>query len=86
MTQEPRMTMPIHEVRIGRVKACVWNRASGQEGEVYEVTVVRALDEGPEAGRDTPFLRRDDLLLAAKSLDVAHAFICRLEQSRGSPR
>ncbi len=74
----------IHEVRVGRVRAQIWLSRTDPSAPTYEVTVVRSHPEA-EAGasmNDTPALLRDDLLLAAKALDVAHSFICRMERNR----
>lgn len=77
----------VREVELGQVHARIWkNRSKVGESAYYEVSIVRAFVDGQGGVADTTFLGRDDLLLAARALDIAHAFICRLEEARGTLR
>lgn len=74
----------VREVELGLVRVRIWKNRSGVEESAYEVSIVRAVADGQGGVEDTTFLGRDDLLLAARALDIAHAFICRSEAARGS--
>ena len=67
-------TKPIHEVRIGAVKAAIWrNEVNG--GVRYNATLSR-LYRDEEQWRSTESFGRDDLLLLAKVADQTHSWIC----------
>jgi len=73
---------PAHEIRIGRIKATIWKNET-EEGTRFNtqlVRIYRVAEEKRENGkdhgwRDTDSLGRDDLLVAAKVLDLAHTFV-----------
>ena len=68
-----KITKPIHEIRLGRIKAAVWaNEAVA--GTRYNVTLSRIYKEG-EQWRASDNFGRDDLLLLAKAADLAHTWI-----------
>lgn len=64
---------PIHEVRIGRIKAAIW-RNETESGPRFNVTFGRVYktDDGWES---TDSFGRDDLLVVAKVADLAHTWI-----------
>lgn len=64
---------PVHEVRLGRVKAAVWANAS-EHGVRHNVTVSRIYKDG-EQWKDSTSFGRDDLPLVAKVCDMAHSWI-----------
>ena len=66
-------TRPIHTIRIGLIKASVWHRDT-RAGERHTVTLVRLFRDGDVWKESTRF-GRDDLLQAAKVLDLAHTWI-----------
>lgn len=70
---EPRV---VHEIRIGSVMALI--RSTPSTTGPPELTVVlRLVGHGlTRTGSDT-VLKHDELLLAARALDQAHAFICK---------
>ena len=75
-------TQPIHEVRLGYIKAAVWKNET-EAGVRYNVTVSRLYKDDDQWGSTESF-GRDDLLLLAKVVDQAHSWICaqnREEQS-----
>lgn len=74
----------VREVEVGRVRARIWKNRSAVADSAYEVSIVRAVADGQRGVEDSTFLGRDDLLLAARALDIAHAFICRSEAARDS--
>lgn len=73
---------PIHEVRLGLVKAAVWKNET-DTGVRYNVTVSRLYKEnGEKDWKHTDSFGREDLLLLAKVLDQAHSWIHAQAQSQ----
>ena len=64
---------PVHEVRLGRVRAAIWLNES-ENGAFYNVTVTRIYKDGDE-WKDSGSFGRDDLPLLAKVCDQAHTWI-----------
>jgi hypothetical protein len=78
---------PIHEVRLGFIKAAVWKNDT-ETGVRYNVTFNRLYKDG-DHWRSTESFGRDDLLLLAKVADKTHSWICaRNQEEHGatSPR
>lgn len=67
---------PIHQVRIGLIKACVWKNQTAS-GERYNVTVSRLFRNG-DHWKESSHFGRDDLLALAKVVDLAHTWITEL--------
>lgn len=66
-------TRPVHEVRLGRIKAAIW--ANDVEGGIrHNVTFSRLYKEGKEWKTSDSF-GREDLPLLAKVADMAHTWI-----------
>ncbi len=68
---------PVHEVRLGRVKAAIWLN-TGQYRLRYTVKVskvYKAEENGEEKWQSTDVFVADDLLLLAKVVDLAHTWI-----------
>ena len=70
---------PVHEIRIGRIKATVWENET-QNGTRHNVTVSRLYKDGDE-WKDSASFGRDDLPLVAKVADQAHSYIFGCNQS-----
>ena len=70
---------PIHEVRLGYIKAAVW-RNETEAGVRYNVTFSRLYKDG-DNWQSTESFGRDDLLLLAKVADQTHSWI--FAQSQG---
>ncbi len=66
-------TKPVHEVRLGHIKAAVW-RNETEAGARYNVTFSRLYKDGDQWGSTESF-GRDDLLLLAKVADQTHSWI-----------
>jgi hypothetical protein len=64
---------PAHEIRLGAVKATIWENET-TNGTRHNVTVARLYKDGDEWKRTESF-GRDDLLLVAKVVDLAHSWI-----------
>jgi len=69
---------PVHEVRLGRIKAAIWENDT-QNGTRHNVTFTRLYRDG-EQWKDSTSFGRDDLPLLAKVADMAHTWI--FEQNR----
>lgn len=67
------MSQPVHEIRIGLIKASVWQNLT-RAGERFNVTLTRLYRNGDHWKESRQF-GRDDLLQAAKVLDLAHTWI-----------
>ena len=67
------MQKPIHEVRLGSIKAAVW-RNETEAGVRYNVTFSRLYRDG-DRWQSTETFGRDDLLLLAKVANEAHSWI-----------
>lgn len=66
-------TKPVHEIRIGRIRASIWANKSAR-GTFHNVTVQR-LFKAEQGWRSTDSFGRDDLPLVAKVLDRAHSWL-----------
>ena len=64
---------PVHEVRLGPIKAAVWAN-TGESGVWFSVVISRLYKEGDSWKRSESF-SRDDLPLVAKVADLAHTWI-----------
>lgn len=64
---------PVHEVRLGRIKATIWENET-QNGTRHNVTLCRLYKDGDE-WKDSTSYGRDDLPLVEKVAALAHAYI-----------
>ena len=64
---------PVHELRIGSVKAAIWQN-DGQNGPWHAVSFERVYRDGNEWKSSSSF-GRDDLLVLAKLADQAHTWV-----------
>ena len=67
------MTSPAHKLRIGSLQATIW-RNLAEKGNWYSVKLTRGY-KVEEGWRETDNLGSDDLLPAAKLLDLSHTWI-----------
>ena len=70
---------PVYEIRMGLIKASVWENQTKQ-GTNYVVTVIRLFKNGTDWKESSRFYR-DDLLIVAKLLDQAHTWIFQKQQN-----
>lgn len=70
---------PVHEVRLGRIKAAIWENET-QNGTRHNVTVTRLYKDGAN-WKESDSFGRDDLLVVGKVLDLAHTWICQQAHS-----
>ena len=71
MTNEKKR--PVHEVRMGRIRAAIWENPT-DNGVRHNVTISRLYKDG-EDWKDSTSFGREDLLLVGKVVDVAHSWI-----------
>jgi hypothetical protein len=64
---------PVHEVRLGRIKAAIWENDT-ENGTRHNVTFTRLYKDGDE-WKDSASFGRDDLPLVAKVADQVHSWI-----------
>lgn len=64
---------PVHEIRLGRIRAAIWENET-QNGTRHNVTLSRLYKDGEE-WKDSTSFGRDDLPLVAKVSDLAHTWI-----------
>jgi hypothetical protein len=69
---EPKVR-PVHEVRLGRIKAAVWANET-ENGVRHNVTFTRLYKDGDDWKTSNSF-GRDELPLVAKVADLAHSWI-----------
>ena len=74
---------PIHEIRLGRIKAAIWQNET-EQGVRYSVSITRLYRKEERWESSTSF-GRDDLPLVAKVADLAHTWVYqRGAESNGS--
>jgi hypothetical protein len=71
MARQPQR--PIHEIRMGRIKATIWENET-ENGSRYNVNLTRLYKDGDQ-WKDSTGFGRDDLPLVAKVADLAHSWI-----------
>lgn len=71
---------PIHEVRLGRIKAVIW--ANEVEGVTRHNVQLRRLYKEGENWEQTDSFGRDDLPLVGKVADLAHTWIFEQAQDK----
>lgn len=74
---------PVHEVRVGRIKAAIWENETQNGGVRHNVTFQRIYQDDAGQWASSESFGRDDLLLLAKVADLAHTWICREGQGSG---
>lgn len=74
MVQTKPKQKPVHEVRLGRIKAAIWENETANGNTRHNVTVSR-LYRDDDGWKDSTSFGRDDLPLVCKVLDQAHLWI-----------
>jgi hypothetical protein len=81
--QREATNRPVHEVRLGRIRAAVWANST-ETGIRHNVTISRLYkDEKSGEWRDSSSFGRDDLPLIGKVVDMAHTWIYENGSSNG---
>ena len=65
---------PIHEVRLGRIKAAIWENEA-EAGIRYNVSITRLYKNGDDEWKDSTSFGRDDLPLVEKVCHMTHLWI-----------
>lgn len=73
MTTKSKPARPIHEIRLGRIKAAIWENAT-PNGTRHNVPVSRLYKDGDD-WKDSTSFGREDLPLVSKVVDQAHSWI-----------
>ncbi len=74
---------PVHEIRMGRVRAAIWENDT-QNGTRHNVTFSRLYRDG-EQWKDSSSFGRDDLPLLVKVADQVHTWIYQQGQNQSQP-
>jgi len=64
---------PVHEIRLGRIKAAIWENET-REGTRHNISLTRIYKD-ENTWKDSTSFGRDDLPLLAKVADLAHTWI-----------
>ena len=81
MPRNGKSKKPVHEVRLGRIRAAIWENET-QNGTRHNVTLSRLYKDGDD-WKDSASFGRDDLPLVGKVADLAHSWI--FQQSASQP-
>ena len=73
MSRSDTKTRPVHEIRLGRIRAAIWANET-QNGTRHNVTVSRIYKDGND-WKDSSSFGRDDLPLLVKVADQCHSWI-----------
>ncbi len=73
MSKTAKKAGPVHEIRLGRIRAAIWENDT-QNGTRHNVTVSRLYKDGDD-WKDSASFGRDDLPLVGKVLDRCHSWI-----------
>jgi hypothetical protein len=73
MSKPKSKKQPVHEIRMGRMRAAIWENDT-QNGTRHNVTFSRLYKDGDE-WKDSISFGRDDLPLLGKVADRAHSWI-----------
>lgn len=65
---------PVHEIRLGKVRAAIWENGTDSDRVRYSVTFSRLYKDG-EQWRDSSSFSRQELQLLGKVADLAHTFL-----------
>jgi hypothetical protein len=72
--QHTKPTKPIHEIRLGAIRAAIWANENHTSDVWFTVTVSRLYKHGAQ-WKDSSAFRRDDLPVVAKIMEMAYAWI-----------
>lgn len=73
---------PIHEIKLGRIRASIWTNQGDRQEVWYSVSLSRVYRDG-ENWKTTTSFGRDDLPLVAKAADMAYAWIWNANGNNG---
>jgi hypothetical protein len=73
MASTTKAQPPVHEIRMGKTKCCIWQNTSGDK-TYHNVTVARLYKDGDDWKESTSF-GRDDLPILAEVVQEAWKWI-----------
>ena len=76
---------PIHEIRLGRIKAAIWEN-EGENGVRYNVTITRLYKNGNDEWKDSGSFGRDDLPVLSRLIEQAWSFVLDQEEASRKPQ
>ena len=76
---------PLRVLRLGRVKASIWENAA-EDRPYYSVKFTRTYVDEQKQFKDSDSFGRDELLLLAKLADLAHTFVCDQAAANARPQ
>jgi hypothetical protein len=82
--ESPERNRPVHVVRLRNIRAAVWANET-DAGTRYNVTVSRLYKDEEQYWRTSDSFGREDLLLLAKVVDLAHTWISEQMQAADMP-
>ena len=65
---------PVHEIKLGRIRASIWRNESDRQDIWFNVSISRVYRDGEQWKQTTSF-GRDDLPIVAKAAEMAYAWI-----------
>ena len=68
--------IPTHKIQLGRINVAIWANESDDSDVWFNATVSRSYKHG-DSWMDTTSLRREDLPIAAKAMDMAYSWMWR---------
>lgn len=81
MPKQKEKVKPVHEIRLGRIKAAIWENETQNGSIMHNVTLCRLWRDGKQ-WKDSSSFGRDDLPLVAKVADLVHTWIFRQNQDQ----
>jgi hypothetical protein len=83
--EQPKGNRPIHEVRLGRIRASIWLNTNSKQETWYSVTLTRGYKDSEGQWRNSHSLGLDDLLVAGEVLKAATLWIYAERQGEHRP-
>ena len=65
---------PVHEIRLGRIRAAIWANQTATKQVQFGITVSRLYRDG-DRWHDSQTYHPDDLLVASKIMQMAYVWI-----------
>ncbi len=80
----PKREPPVHDIRLGRLRASIWRNDHATEGVWFSVTLSRSYKDAQGQWHSAGSFGRDDLLVVGELTRLAFHWI--VERSRGQQR
>ncbi len=75
---------PVHEVKLGRIRAAIWANQTEDSDTWFNVTISRLYKDDGE-WRDADSFRRDDLPIVIKVVDMAYDWVWKRQLANSEP-